>query len=224
MLFRSRYAVGVRSFTAGFLLVVCLAPLASSLRANVVHRLDGTTLSAGDAEAIASTELKSDHVAGAQIAILNDSRVVWTYAFGVRDAGKQLPMTADTNVWAASITKSVFATWVMRLTEQYRLDLDEPIAKILPRPLNEYEPYRESASALVLDTRWKQVTPRMLLSHSTGLANFASLEPDRKLHLHFTPGTRFAYSGDGLNILQFAIEQKLHLTLDRAMRQASSSH
>lgn len=46
----------------------------------------------------------------------------------------------------------------------------------------------------------------MSLTHSTGFANFWFIEPDQKLRIHFTPGTRYAYSGEGLILLQFVIE------------------
>ena len=184
----------------------------------VVRRLDGTTISSRRAESIAAGELRNDHVTGAQLAILNHGHVVWSWAFGVRDMEKQLPMTQDTNIWAASITKSVFATWVMRLVEEQRLDLDQPIAQMLPRALNEYEPYHESAIDIVRDPQWLRVTPRFLMAHTAGLANFAVLEPDKRLHLHSAPGTRFAYSGEGLNLLQFAIEQKLGEPLNASMQ------
>ena len=183
----------------------------------VIHKLDGTVVSASEAASIAGAELKADGVTGAQVAILNHGHRVWSYAFGLRDVAKNLPMTADTNVWAASITKAVFATWVMRLVEEHRVNLDEPVAKMLPRPLNEYERYRVRGSELVKDPRWQLVTPRMLLSHTAGFANFSELEPDGKIHIHFTPGTRFAYSGEGLNMLQFVLEQTMGTTIDRAM-------
>ena len=46
----------------------------------------------------------------------------------------------------------------------------------------------------------------MLLTHSSGFANFSWVEPDEKLRIHFEPGSRYAYSGEGIILLQFALE------------------
>jgi len=107
-------------------------------------------------------------------------------------------MTPVTTTWATSITNGVFAVYVMKLVEQNKLNLDKPIAELLPKPLDSYPDYKQTAGDLVRDPRWATVTPRMLLSHTSGLANFAFLEPDKKMHLHYAPGSRFAYSGEGL--------------------------
>ena len=104
--------------------------------------------------------------------------------------------------------------------ERGEFDLDKPVASQLAKPLNEYEPYRETASELVRDPQWQTVTPRMLLSHTSGLANFAFIEPDKKMHLHFKPGTQFLYSGEGINVVQFVIEQKKQKPLDELMQEA----
>ncbi len=68
------------------------------------------------------------------------------------------------------------------------------------------------------DDRWRAITPRMVLNHATGFANFAYLEPDEKLHIHFTPGTRYAYSGEGISLLQFGIEQGLGLDVEAELQ------
>src|ERR1700751_1036796 len=121
----------MRSILAQALLLACTAtPVLAQTR--TIQRLDGSSLSSSDAESIATAELTADHVTGAQLAILNHGHLVWSYAFGLRDTARQLPMTTDTNLWAASITKGVFATWVMRLVQQHRLNLDQPVARILP--------------------------------------------------------------------------------------------
>ena len=45
-----------------------------------------------------------------------------------------------------------------------------------------------------------------MLNHATGFANFSFLEPDGKLRFHFDPGGRYGYSGEGIMLLQFALE------------------
>jgi len=60
----------------------------------------------------------------------------------------------------------------------------------------------------------------MLLSHTAGLLNFASLEPDGKMRLHFAPGATYWYSGEGFNLLQFVLEQKKGGPLNQLMDEA----
>ena len=188
--------------------------------ASSIRRLDDTTIPVAEAEAFARKTLDAAHVTGAQIAVLDRGQLVWSGAFGMRRLDPPLPMDRDTTTWAASITKSVFATYVMQLVERGEFSLDTPLAAQLPKPLDTYEEYRESASALVKDPAWPTVTPRMLLAHTSGLPNFAFLEPDKKMHLQFKPGTKYRYSGDGINLLQLAIEQQKGRPLDQLMQEA----
>lgn len=62
----------------------------------------------------------------------------------------------------------------------------------------------------------------MVLTHSTGFANFAYLEPDEKLRIHFEPDSRYAYSGEGIILLQFAIEKGQGLDLGAEMQRRCS--
>jgi CubicO group peptidase (beta-lactamase class C family) len=189
-----------------------------------IRRLDGSKITIAEAESFAKKTLEANHVTGAQIVVMDHGQRVWSAAFGLRrravDAAPALPMDAQTTLWAASITKSVFATYVMQLVERGEFDLDLPIAQQLPQPLDTYEPYKDKASAIVHDPAWPTVTPRMCLSHTTGLANFADIEPDKKMHLRFKPGTQFLYSGEGINLVQFVIEQKKQKPLDQIMQEA----
>jgi CubicO group peptidase (beta-lactamase class C family) len=186
------------------LLLVCIALHAESQKVDSIQRLDGSHISIVEAQRFAQKTLDDAHVAGAQIAVLQHGKRVWVHSFGLRNKDESLPMDNDTTTWAASITKSVFACFVMQLAEAGELNLDTPIATYLPKPLPEYERYKDLAN----DARWKKITPRMLLAHTAGFANFVALEPDNKLRLHWEPGTRYAYSGEGINLLQFVIEQK----------------
>lgn len=148
---------------------------------------------------------------GMAVAVIDDGRVVHVNAYGKRNA-KGDPLTTDTVMYGASLTKTVFAYTVMRLVDQRRIDLDTPIADDLDQPLTSYDteaihpdkygPYRDLAG----DPRWKAITPRMALTHSTGFPNFYWLDPGEKLRIHFDPGTRYAYSGEGMILLQFVID------------------
>jgi hypothetical protein len=46
----------------------------------------------------------------------------------------------------------------------------------------------------------------MLLSHTSGFPNLRVLNRDRKLNINFEPGSRFAYSGEGIQLLQLVVE------------------
>jgi CubicO group peptidase (beta-lactamase class C family) len=200
-----------------FLLILCAT---RTHAAGTIRRLDGKRITIAAATKLASDTLAKHNVTGAQIAIVDRGRLVWEEAFGSRGLDPTLPMQRTTTTWAASITKSVFATYVMQLVERGEFDLDQPVAAQLAKPLDQYEPYRDKAGPLVADPRWPRITPRMLLAHTSSLLNFAFLEPDQKMHLHFEPGTRYAYSGEGINLLQFLIEEKKGRGLDALMQDA----
>jgi len=201
------------------LLAFCMT-VAYAAEPTHIRRLDGSKISIREAGEFAKKTLEDAHVTGAQLAVIDRGRLVWSAAFGLRRKEPELPMTRNTTTWAASITKSVFATYVMQLVDRGEFNLDVPVVKQLPKPLNEYEPFRETASEAVKDPAWPEVTPRMLMSHSSGLHNFAFLEPDKRMHLHFRPGTKFLYSGEGLNIVQFIIEQNKGKLVDQLMQDA----
>jgi CubicO group peptidase (beta-lactamase class C family) len=185
-----------------------------------IRRLDGSRISAAAASKLARETLAAQHVTGAQLAVVDRGKLVWSEAFGLRGVEPDLPMQPTTTTWAASITKGLFATYVMQLVERGQFDLDQPLAKQLPKPLDQYEPYREKATLLVQDPQWQRVTPRMVLAHTSGLLNFAFLEPDQKMRIHFAPGSRYGYSGEGMNLLQFVIEQQQGKPLETLMQEA----
>lgn len=141
-------------------------------------------------------------VTGAGVAIFHKGRVAYLKAYGYRDTAKQLPLTPDSVMTAASLSKSAFATVVMRLAGDRAVDLDKPVYQYLPKPLPEYPRYAD----LQGDERYKKLTLRILLSHTSGFPNWRAFEDDRKLKIHFEPGTRYAYSGEGIDLAQLIVE------------------
>ncbi len=89
------------------------------------------------------------------------------------------------------MSKPVFAYAVLKLCERGVLDLDTPLTKYTPeRPVSN-------------DPRLDLITPRHILSHTSGFQNWrAAGEP---LSIHFTPGDRWLYSGEGYSYLQSVV-------------------
>jgi len=162
-------------------------------------------------DARVKTIMRDTQGKGMAVAVIDHGHVGYVHAYGVRNAAGD-PLTPDTVMYGASLTKTVFAYAAMQLVDQGRVTLDAPIKDDLDAPLptygpdpifpDKYGPYADLAP----DPRWEQITPRMCLTHSSGFNNFWFLEPDQKLRIHFDPGTRYSYSGEGFILLQFAIE------------------
>jgi CubicO group peptidase (beta-lactamase class C family) len=173
-------------------------------------------------DAIAAQSMDGTNAKGMAIALIENGAVVSARAYGVRNAAGD-PLTPDTIMYGASLTKAAFGYLSLQLVDEGRLDLDAPIAGLLSQPLPAYNtPADQRAYGnwgdLAGDERWRTITPRHVLTHSTGFANFSFLEPDRKLKFHFAPGARYAYSGEGIMLLQFALERGLGLNVGAEMQ------
>ena len=128
---------------------------------------------------------------GLAIATVENGKVTSISAFGVRNAQGD-PLTIDTVMYGASLTKAVVGYLATQLAAEGKIELDKPIADVLTDPLPSYgnlDAYGQWGD-LASDERWRAITPRMVLTHSTGFANFAFLEPDRRLRIRFDPGSR----------------------------------
>lgn len=130
-------------------------------------------------------------VPGAAVAVVNEADV-WSAGFGEADVEARAAVSADTVFEAASLGKPIFAYAVLRLVDQGKLDLD--------RPLYDYLPIADGNNP-----RFRRITTRHVLSHTTGLTNWrlkaAALEPATD------PGTAFSYSGEGFFYLQRVVER-----------------
>src|SRR5512143_2645919 len=71
-------------------------------------------------------------IPGFQIALIRDGRIAWRQSFGVRDAKTGVAVTDQTIFEAASLTKPLFAYYVIKLVDQGLFSLDRPLAGYLP--------------------------------------------------------------------------------------------
>jgi CubicO group peptidase (beta-lactamase class C family) len=179
-----------------------------------IMRLDGSTITDAEIDGTVTRLMGAANVPGVGIAIINDGETAFLKAYGIRDKENSRPLTEDSVMAAASLTKVVFAYLVMQLVEEKRLDLDKPVYQYLPKPLPEYPAYKDLAD----DPRHKQITARMLLSHTSGFPNLRHLNKDQKLNINFEPGSRYAYSGEGIMLLQLAVETVTRRPVQELMR------
>jgi CubicO group peptidase (beta-lactamase class C family) len=171
-------------------------------------------LDAEAARAMAATQAR-----GLAIAVIDAGKLKYVRSYGARNAAGDA-LAPDTIMYGASLTKSAFAYAVMQLVQAGKLDLDRPLAKYLTKPLpaypteEKYAPWRDLAG----DERWHKITARHVLTHSTGFANFAFVEPDGKLRIHFEPGSHYSYSGEGFILLQFVLERGMGIDVGELMQ------
>ncbi len=178
-------------------------------------RLDGSKITSSSVDLLAAHLMTAAEVPGLGITVFDQGKVVYKKTYGVRDKEKDLPLTENSAMTAASFTKVAFAYMAMQLIDEKVLDLDRPVYKYLPRPLAEYPGYRDLAG----DLRYQKITARMLLDHTSGFPNLRWLNDDRKLNINFEPGSRFAYSGEGMQLLQLVVETITNKPLENLMQE-----
>lgn len=204
----------IRAASAALCLGLAAAGCAASGDDGVFTRPDGTALTAVDIDRTVQELVEAAGVPGLALALVADGEVVFARGYGWRDVGNELPLQTDTVMHGASLTKAAFGYMVAQLADEGLVDLDASIADILPRPLPDYEHYGD----LEGDERWRLLTPRMLLSHASGLPNWRWFLDDQRLVFFFEPGERYVYSGEGLQILQLALEEGLGLDIGQEMQ------
>src|SRR5580698_2147898 len=195
------------AFMKKSLLLPCLFVLVVSklfAQPTSIQRPDGTTISTNQVDAIIKKLMDTADVPGLQLGVINSNKLSYVNSYGFKDKSKNEMNDTSTCFYAASLSKSLFAYIVMQLVDQGLIDLDKPLYTYLPKPLTEYDNYKDLAG----DDRWKLITPRMCLDHTTGFPNWRQFNPhgNKKLEIFFTPGSRYAYSGEGIYLLQLVVE------------------
>lgn len=140
------------------------------------------------------------------IGYIKNGKIVEATVYGVlSEGGRVAPDNTIFNV--ASLTKPITALTTLKLIDQGRLGLDEPLYKYWLDP------------DISNDPRAKKITPRYILSHRTGFANWRWKNKDSKLAFDFDPGTKFQYSGEGFEYLRKALEAKFGKPLEQLARE-----
>jgi CubicO group peptidase (beta-lactamase class C family) len=148
--------------------------------------------------------LRQAGVPGVVVADIVGNRVAISTC-GLADVKRHRAMSERTVFQAASLSKPVFAMIALDLVREGKLDLDEPLVRYLKGPYRHDQNPLGAAPAwdTVDDPRLAKVTARMVLSHRSGLPNWAFGEP---LSFVGEPGQRWNYSGEGYAYLATVVE------------------
>src|SRR4029450_11637652 len=92
----------------------------------------GTTMvNTKSIDEVLSRATAAEEVPGVVAMAATEQGVVYEGAFGKRELGKDAPMTLDTVVWIASMTKAITATAAMQLIERGKLKLEQPASELV---------------------------------------------------------------------------------------------
>jgi CubicO group peptidase (beta-lactamase class C family) len=172
---------------------------------------------AGDSAPLTLAQvMEKHHVPAVSVAVIKDFRIHWARAYGVADSVSGAKADPETLFQAASISKPVAAMAVLRAVQDGRFGLDDDINAILKSwklPTGDF-------------TKVQPVTPRSLLSHTSGLDDgfgFPGYHPNDPLptltqildgqkpsnvgavRLGRPPMTAMKYSGGGVTLMQLAL-------------------
>lgn len=145
-------------------------------------------------------EAKPD-MPGLAVLVAREGQVLFQGGYGLADVAKQTPITPDTKFRIGSVTKQFTAAAIMKLAEQGKLSIDDPLAKYFPDVPNAQE-----------------IKLRHLLTHTSGLGSYtdrgdffkgvtkpiapealiASMSQDKP---EFAPGTIYKYCNSGYFLL-----------------------
>ena len=196
--------------------------LQSLAQEKTVIRLDNSKISFAELDNKIQTLMNAADVQGLAITIFNNRTAVYKKTFGYKRIDTKQPIGTSTNIYGASLSKPVFAVFVLKLVQEGILDLDKPLQEYLPKPIYDYTPtkkWHDNYSDLKSDTLYRKITARMCLDHTTGFANWRWYEPDQKLRVNFTPGTKYNYSGEGMVYLQVVLEHMLGKSLEDLLQE-----
>lgn len=198
----------------GFCALVCALVLSGGCAATGVKGFSNISVrdaSDPSVEAFLRTMVKEEHFSGV-VLVLQNGRII--HASGYGPATTEHANNFDTAYHVASVTKQFTAAAIMQLVESGAIALHNSINGYLPEKFRSH--------------RWDAVTVHQLLSHSSGIADYATVRDYYEIaggfasdetidgmivesmpkELEFSPGSKYAYSNLGYVLLGEIIENQ----------------
>ncbi|GAB1359861.1 hypothetical protein MASR1M31_16500 [Porphyromonadaceae bacterium] len=165
-----------------------------------VKTIAGKNISINDLECYIKYQMDTLHIPGLSIAIIDNRSVAYAKNWGVKNLDTQEPVNENTIFEACSLSKPIFAYFVIKLAHRGVLNINRPLYSYY---MDEEVDYSNSL--------YKQLTARMILTHCSGWPNWRD-NSDEPLVFRFKPGTQFGYSGEGYQYLKRILVHQLNTT------------
>lgn len=146
-------------------------------------------------------------IPGLSLAIIEDNKIAYHHNYGVKKEGEEEKVNEHTVFQGCSNSKSYLVFVAHQLADEGKLDLDKPLYT-----------YREH-DRLQHDQRYKSITARMVLSHSSGIENWQGNNQGDTLEILSEPGSTYVYSGEGYNYLSLVIKDILKQNYKKYIKQ-----
>lgn len=167
--------------------------------------------------------VQENHVAGMAFGIVIDDELVFASGYGLRKLGENDRITERSVFHWASVSKPFVAIAILQLVEKKELSLDDRLAAVLP--------YFRMA-----DERYRNITIRQLLTHTSGMPDVEDYEWDRPQFddgalkrwamqqsdavLLFSPGSSREYSNLGYELLGLVVQEVSGVAFEQYMKEA----
>ena len=171
------------------------------------------------ARALVRADLADRGYPGIAVAVAVDGETVWSEGFGYANLEHRVPMQPAVKFRVGSISKSLTAAAAARLVEDGRLDLDAPIQKYVPSFPEKAHPIttRQLGGHLAGIRHYQGDENFIRDPYPTVLDGLSIFADDPLLH---EPGTTFAYTSYGFNLLSAVVEGAAKQPFLDTMREA----
>ncbi len=138
-------------------------------------------------EELLTDDIINNKIPGAVVLVGNEKGIVYQKAFGVKNPLTNEKYATDDIFRIASMTKAITSVAVLKLWEDGRINLDDPIEKYIPefKDTEILETFNEKDSSYTSKPSTKKITIRQLLTHTSGIGyDFIDGNPSIKAIFH----------------------------------------
>ena len=122
-------------------------------------------------ERLLEEDIKKNNLPGAVVLVGNEKGIVYQKAFGIKNPLTNEKYNTDDIFRIASMTKAITSIAILKLWEDGRINLDDPIEKYIPefKDTEILETFNEKDSSYTSKPSTKKITIRQLLTHTSGI-------------------------------------------------------